>query len=75
MEEIRICVVGMGYVGLPLAIAFSEKNFKVIGFDNNSEKIEKYLEVTNDKKNRFLRFYLSREFKMNIKKRLFMLLK
>lgn len=39
------------------------------------EKIEKYLEVTNDKKNRFLRFYLSREFKMNIKKRLFMLLK
>ena len=40
MEEIRICVVGMGYVGLPLAIAFSEKNFKVIGFDNNSEKIE-----------------------------------
>lgn len=39
------------------------------------EKIEKYLEVTNDKKNRFLRFFLSREFKMNIKKRLFMLLK
>lgn len=39
------------------------------------EKIEKYLEVTNDKKNRFLRFYLSRKFKMNIKKRLFMLLK
>ncbi len=39
------------------------------------EKIEKYLEVTNDKKNRFLRFYLRREFKMNIKKRLFMLLK
>lgn len=39
------------------------------------KKIEKYLEVTNDKKNRFLRFYLSREFKMSIKKRLFMLLK
>jgi glycosyltransferase, family 2 len=39
------------------------------------KKIEKYLEVTNDKKNRFFRFYLSKEFKMNIKKRLFMLLK
>ncbi len=39
------------------------------------KKIEKYLEVTNDKKNRFLRFYLSREFKMSIKKRLFMLLR
>ena len=39
------------------------------------KKIEKYLEITNDKKNRFLRFYLSIEFKMSIKKRLFMLLK
>ena len=47
MENVKICVVGMGYVGLPLAIAFSEKDFKVIGFDNNSEKIEKYLKLLN----------------------------
>lgn len=39
----KIAVVGMGYVGLPLAIAFSEKNFNVIGFDINQNKIEKYL--------------------------------
>lgn len=39
----KLAVVGMGYVGLPLAIAFSEKNFNVIGFDINQNKIEKYL--------------------------------
>lgn len=39
----KLAVVGMGYVGLPLAIAFSEKNFNVIGFDINQSKIEKYL--------------------------------
>ena len=40
-ENIRICVVGLGYVGLPLAIAFAEKDFSVIGFDLNQEKIDK----------------------------------
>ena len=34
-----IAVVGLGYVGLPLAVAFS-KYFKVIGFDINKERIE-----------------------------------
>lgn len=33
-----ICIIGMGYVGLPLAVAFSKK-FKVIGFDINKNKI------------------------------------
>lgn len=39
----KLAVVGMGYVGLPLAIAFSEKGFNVIGFDINKHKIERYL--------------------------------
>ena len=34
-----ICVVGLGYVGLPLAIAFSEK-FKTIAYDTNTERIK-----------------------------------
>jgi len=34
-----ICVVGLGYVGLPLAEEFSN-HFKVIGFDINKEKIK-----------------------------------
>ncbi len=33
-----ICVVGLGYVGLPLAVAFS-KHYIVIGFDINKERI------------------------------------
>lgn len=39
----KIAVVGMGYVGLPLAITFSEQEFNVIGFDINEEKISKYI--------------------------------
>lgn len=38
----KISVVGMGYVGLPLAVAFAEKGFSVVGFDINKEKIEEY---------------------------------
>ena len=33
-----IGIVGLGYVGLPLSIRFSEAGFKVIGFDNDPEK-------------------------------------
>jgi UDP-N-acetyl-D-galactosamine dehydrogenase len=33
-----ICIVGLGYVGLPLALAFS-KHFPVIGFDVNEKRI------------------------------------
>ena len=36
-----IAVVGLGYVGLPLAAAFSE-HYTVIGYDANGEKIEQY---------------------------------
>ena len=43
IEINKIAVVGMGYVGLPLAITFSEQEFNVIGFDINEGKISKYL--------------------------------
>jgi UDP-N-acetyl-D-glucosamine/UDP-N-acetyl-D-galactosamine dehydrogenase len=38
MLETKICVIGLGYVGLPLAVAFSEK-FKVIGYDTNHDRV------------------------------------
>ncbi len=41
-KESSLCVVGLGYVGMPIAIAFAEKGLNVIGFDTNKEKIEKY---------------------------------
>ena len=34
-----IGIVGLGYVGLPLAIAFSQAGFKVLGFDTQSKKV------------------------------------
>lgn len=37
---IKICVIGQGYVGLPLALSFSENGFKVFGLDNNSDKVK-----------------------------------
>lgn len=39
MENIKICVIGLGYVGLPLARLFSTK-FKTIGFDLNQSRVE-----------------------------------
>ncbi|HLC66840.1 MAG TPA: nucleotide sugar dehydrogenase [Candidatus Nanoarchaeia archaeon] len=38
ISNVRICVVGLGYVGLPLAVEFS-RHFPVTGFDVASEKI------------------------------------
>lgn len=51
----NLALVGLGYVGMPIAVAFARKGLNVIGFDLNSEKIELYksgidptLEVGND---------------------------
>ena len=38
-EDIRICVIGLGYVGLPLARLFSTK-FPTIGFDMNQSRVD-----------------------------------
>ena len=50
-----LAVVGLGYVGMPIAVAFAKKNVNVIGFDLNKKKIEMYksgidptLEVGNE---------------------------
>lgn len=40
-KEEKISVVGLGYVGMPIAVAFAKK-VDVIGFDVNKEKIELY---------------------------------
>jgi len=38
-KQEKICVVGLGYVGLPLALEFARK-FKVVGFDINQKRVE-----------------------------------
>lgn len=46
-----LAVVGLGYVGMPIAVAFAKKGIKVIGFDTNKEKISLYkagIDPTNE---------------------------
>jgi len=38
-NDIKICVIGLGYVGLPLAVEFSKK-YNTVGFDVNKVRIE-----------------------------------
>lgn len=38
----KISLVGLGYVGMPIAVAFAKKGMKVIGYDLNEKKIELY---------------------------------
>jgi UDP-N-acetyl-D-galactosamine dehydrogenase len=38
-KEKSLCVVGLGYVGLPIALEFA-KTIKVVGFDINAERVE-----------------------------------
>src|SRR5690606_9247393 len=38
-ENTRIAIIGLGYVGLPLAIAFAKK-YDVLGFDIDSERVD-----------------------------------
>jgi UDPglucose 6-dehydrogenase/UDP-N-acetyl-D-galactosamine dehydrogenase len=55
MKHKTVCIVGLGYVGLPLAEAFS-KHLKTIGYDIDDDKIgdlnnnnnEENLEFTTD---------------------------
>ena len=37
-----LAVVGLGYVGMPIAVAFARSGLEVIGFDINPEKIEAF---------------------------------
>ena len=47
--KLTVSVLGLGYVGLPLALAFS-KFFNVIGFDNDKKKINQIkLKIRNVK--------------------------
>lgn len=39
LQDIKICVIGLGYVGLPLARLFSTK-YKTIGFDMNQKRVD-----------------------------------
>ena len=39
-KSARVGIVGLGYVGLPLAVAFAEAGFKVLGFDVQQKRVD-----------------------------------
>ena len=45
-NEFKIGIIGLGYVGLPLAVAFAKK-YPVVGYDINSSRIAEILECTD----------------------------
>ena len=47
----KLSLVGLGYVGMPIAIEFAKRGVKVIGYDLNAKKIEIYkkgIDPTNE---------------------------
>lgn len=49
--KVKICVVGLGYVGLPLAVEFDKNGLEVIGYENNIAKLDllnKFIDPTNE---------------------------
>ena len=64
LENLKIAIIGLGYVGLPLAVEFGKK-CSVVGFDINNERInalnlghDETLEVSKleIKKSKYLQF-------------------
>ena len=39
-QQRKIAVIGLGYVGLPVAVAFARSGFSVVGFDIDRGRIE-----------------------------------
>ena len=59
-KDFSVCVIGLGYVGLPLASRFIEKKIKVYGIDNDLKKIKllrKGKSYINIKKSKILDYF------------------
>ena len=57
-KDLKLAIIGLGYVGLPLSLEFA-KNRKVIGFDINKTRIED-LKFGNDKNKEFTKHHLQK---------------
>jgi UDP-N-acetyl-D-glucosamine dehydrogenase len=63
-KKSTIAVIGLGYVGLPLAISFSYRNFTVIGLDNDLSKI-----ISLNKRTSYISSVSSLEVQKSLKKK------
>jgi len=67
-KKLNVCVIGLGYVGLPLAEAFS-KYFQVVGFDISKKRVEQLRKNydSNQIKNKNKKFQKNLFFTKNLK--------
>ncbi len=42
-RQAEVAIIGLGYVGLPLAVAFAQEGFRVLGIDIDSARVENLL--------------------------------
>src|SRR5205823_915099 len=40
-RSLHVAIIGLGYVGLPLAVTFAEAGFRVTGIDTDQQKVDK----------------------------------
>lgn len=57
-NQATVGIIGLGYVGLPLATTFAQAQLKVIGFDKNPDKVNKI-----NKGNNYISDILDEEFR------------
>src|SRR5690606_30561101 len=65
VKKKKLAIIGLGYVGLPLAVEFSKKGFSVLGFDINDQRIEE-LKAGSDSTNEVSTEELSQAIDNNI---------
>ncbi len=65
-KSLNVGIVGLGYVGLPLALAFAKQNVKIIGLDNDLKKIK-----TLKRGKSYIKTISNKEIKLNSKLTIF----
>ncbi len=65
-NKIIVGVIGMGYVGLPLALEFASKNIKVIGFDLDKRKID----ILNKEKRSYIKHISSSKIREQVSRKM-----
>ncbi|MFH1622539.1 MAG: nucleotide sugar dehydrogenase [Candidatus Omnitrophota bacterium] len=65
-KKAKIAVIGLGYVGLPLAVEFAKNDFFVMGIDTDKEKIKKLKKGSS-----YIKDIPSKILKASLKRKLF----
>ncbi|NQS99704.1 MAG: nucleotide sugar dehydrogenase, partial [Candidatus Omnitrophica bacterium] len=70
-KKVKVAVIGLGYVGLPIALEFVKKGFFVYGLDNNKERVDNLIKgssyITDIPSKSIRRANRSRKFSATIK--------